>query len=72
MIWASHAPLILSSRDLIYRSKLLNHIARTARHLDRTADKAESSLGRLVAWSGVVAASLLLPEGRHELHGTPS
>ncbi|MEH6828999.1 heparinase II/III family protein [Parasphingorhabdus sp.] len=64
LIWASHAPLILSSRDLIYRSKLLNNIARTARHLDRTADKANSSLGRLVAWSGVVAASLLLPEGR--------
>ncbi|WP_430427822.1 heparinase II/III family protein [Parasphingorhabdus sp.] len=64
LIWASHAPLILSSNDLIYRSKLLNNIARTARHLDRTADKATSSLGRLVAWSGVVAASLLLPEGR--------
>ena len=64
LIWASHAPLILSSRDLIYRSKVLNNIARTARHLDRTADKATSSLGRLVAWSGVVAASLLIPEGR--------
>jgi len=64
LIWASHAPLILSSSDLIYRSKVLNNIARTARHLDRTADKATSSLGRLVAWSGVVAASLLIPEGR--------
>ena len=64
MIWASHAPLILSSKDLVYRSKVLNNIARTARHLDRTADKATSSLGRLVAWSGVVASSLLLPEGR--------
>lgn len=64
LIWASHAPLILSSGDLIYRSKVLNNIARTARHLDRTADKATSSLGRLVAWSGVVAASLLIPEGR--------
>ncbi len=64
LIWASHAPLILSSNDLIYRSKVLNNIARTARHLDRTADKATSSLGRLVAWSGVVAASLLIPEGR--------
>ena len=64
LIWASHAPLILSSNDLVYRSKLLNNIARTARHLDRTADKATSSLGRLVAWSGVVTASLLLPEGR--------
>ncbi|MEO0439540.1 MAG: heparinase II/III family protein [Pseudomonadota bacterium] len=64
LIWASHAPLILSSNDLIYRSKVLNNIARTARHLDRTEDKATSSLGRLVAWSGVVAASLLIPEGR--------
>ncbi|SIN61417.1 Uncharacterized conserved protein, heparinase superfamily [Parasphingorhabdus marina DSM 22363] len=64
LIWASHAPLILSSNDLVYRSRVLNNIARTARHLDRTADKATSSLGRLVAWSGVVAASLLIPEGR--------
>lgn len=64
LIWASHAPLILSSDDLVYRSKVLNNIARTARHLDRTADKATSSLGRLVAWSGVVAASLLIPDGR--------
>ena len=64
LIWASHAPLILSSNDLVYRSKVLNNIARTARHLDRTADKATSSLGRLVAWSGVVASSLLIPEGR--------
>lgn len=64
LMWASHAPLILSSGDLVYRSKVLNNIARTARHLDRTADKATSSLGRLVAWSGVVAASLLIPEGR--------
>ncbi|MEO9468180.1 heparinase II/III family protein [Parasphingorhabdus sp.] len=64
LIWASHAPLILSSDDLVYRSKVLNNIARTARHLDRTADKATSSLGRLVAWSGVVASSLLIPDGR--------
>ncbi len=64
LIWASHAPLLLSSNDLIYRSKVLNNIARTARHLDRTADKATSSLGRLVSWSGVVAGSLLIPDGR--------
>lgn len=64
LIWASHAPLLLSSNDLVYRSKVLNNIARTARHLDRTADKATSSLGRLVSWSGVVASSLLIPEGR--------
>ncbi len=64
LVWAAHAPLILSSNNLIYRSKLLSNLARTARHLDSTADRATSSLGRLVAWGGVVAASLLLPEGK--------
>ena len=29
------APLILSSSDPVYRSSVLNHIARNARHLDR-------------------------------------
>jgi len=64
LLWASHAPLILSSDDLVYRSKVLSHLSRTARHLDRTASKANSTMGRLASWSGVVAASLLLPEGR--------
>src|SRR3546814_4485225 len=37
--WAAHAPLILSSTDLIYRSRVLNTLARGARHIDRVADK---------------------------------
>lgn len=61
--WSSQAPLILSSSDLVYRSLVLNCIARTARHLDQSADKAPVGLQRLVAWSGVVAASMLLPGG---------
>lgn len=61
--WTSQAPLILSSGDLVYRSLVLNCIARTARHLDRGADKAPMGLPRLVAWAGVVAASLLIPGG---------
>src|SRR3546814_20018127 len=36
---------------------------RTARHLDRGAEKARAGLPRLVAWGGVVAASLLIPGG---------
>src|SRR3546814_16133403 len=36
---------------------------RTARHLDRGAEKAQAGLPRLVAWGGVVAASLLIPGG---------
>ena len=63
LFWTAHAPLILSSSDLVYRSLVLNCIARTARHLDRSADKAPMGLPRLVAWCGIVAASLLIPGG---------
>ena len=63
LFWSAYAPLILSSNDLVYRSLVLNCFARTARHLDRSADKAPIGLPRLVAWSGVVAAGLLLPGG---------
>lgn len=61
--WTSQAPLILSSSDLVYRSLVLNCIARTARHLDQGADKAPVGIQRLVAWGGIVAASLLIPGG---------
>ena len=61
---AAYSPFILSSSDPVYRSSVLNHIARNARHLDRSAPKAGSLFARLTAWTGVVAASLLLPEGK--------
>ncbi len=59
----AHAPLILSSTDLIYRSRVLNMLARGARHLDRGADKAAPGAPRIAAWCGVVAAGLLIPGG---------
>lgn len=59
---AAHSPLILSSRDPIYRSLTINHFARLARYLDHSASKAELGLPRLTSWCGVVAAALLLPE----------
>lgn len=61
---AAWAPLILSSSDPVYRSSVLNHIARNARHLDRSAPRGENLYARLTGWAGVVAASLLLPEGK--------
>ena len=61
--WTAHAPLILSSSDLVYRSLVLNCVARTARHLDRGAEKAAMGLPRLVAWGGIVATSMLIPGG---------
>jgi uncharacterized heparinase superfamily protein len=61
--WAAHAPLILSSTDLVYRSSVLNALARGARHLDRTADRAPAGLPRVAAWSGLTAAGLLIAGG---------
>jgi uncharacterized heparinase superfamily protein len=63
LYWTAHAPLILSSRDLVYRSAVLNTLARGARHLDRAADKAPEGLGRVAAWAGLVTAGLLIPGG---------
>jgi uncharacterized heparinase superfamily protein len=63
LYWAAHAPLILSSTDLVYRSAVLNALARGARHLDRTADRAPAGLPQIAAWTGVVAAGLLIAGG---------
>ncbi|MBY9062954.1 heparinase II/III family protein [Sphingomonas yunnanensis] len=58
-----HAPLLLSSSNLVARSRVLTAMARGARHLDRTADKAPAGAPRVLAWGSVVAAGLLLPGG---------
>jgi uncharacterized heparinase superfamily protein len=63
LAWSSHAPLILSSTDLVYRSKVLNTFARGARHLDRGADKIAPGPARLATACGVVAGGMLLPGG---------
>ncbi len=61
---ASGAPLILSSVDPVYRARVINHLGQTAKHLDTAAPKGESKYARLCGWAGVVAASLLLPDGK--------
>lgn len=63
LFWTAYAPYVLSSRDGGYRSALLNTLARGARHLDATADKAPPGLPRITAWAGVVAAALLIQGG---------
>lgn len=70
LYWSAYAPIILSSRNLVYRSAVLNGLARQARHLDRGADKAPRGLQRVIAWTGVIAAGLLIPGGDgRRLHG---
>jgi uncharacterized heparinase superfamily protein len=61
---AAWSPFILSSTDPVYRSSIINHFARTARHLDQSAPRIAGRFNRLTAWAGVVAASLVLPEGK--------
>ena len=63
LFWTAYAPYILSSADGGYRSALLNTLARGARHLDGSADKAPAGLERVTAWCGVVAAGLLVQGG---------
>lgn len=63
LMWTSHAPLILSSTDLVYRSAVLNTLARGARHLDRGADRAPAGAQRIAAYCGLTAAGLLIAGG---------
>ncbi|UYY60300.1 heparinase II/III family protein [Sphingomonas sp. S2-65] len=63
LAWTAHAPLILSSKDLVYRSTLLHALARGARHLDRCADRVQIGPPRIAAWCGVLVAGLVMPGG---------
>ena len=63
LFWTAYAPYILSSADPVYRSSVLYALARGARHLERGADKALPGLSRISAWSGVIAAALVVQGG---------
>ena len=63
LFWTAYAPYILSSRDPVYRSSVLYALARGARHLERGADKVVPGLPRIAAWSGVIAAALVVQGG---------
>lgn len=64
---AAGAPFLLSSDDADYRAKILNHFARTARHLEQSAIRANQPWDRVAGWVGVLAAGLLLPDGKARL-----
>jgi len=60
MFWTAYAPYILSSPDLVYRSAVLNALARWARHLDRAIDRVEGPR-RVTAAAGLIVAALIIP-----------
>ena len=64
LAWLIHAPLILSGRDKALRGRVLAALTETARWLDRRVHKAEDRLAEVAGWSAIVAAGLLLPEGK--------
>ena len=63
LFWTAYAPYILSSADLGLPLRVLYALARGARHLERSADKALPGLPRITAWSGVIAAALVVQGG---------
>lgn len=62
--WLVHAPLILSGNDKALRAKVLAALEDTARWLDKNVSRAEDLLGEVAGWCGIVAAGLLLPDGK--------
>lgn len=62
--WLVHAPLILSGSDKALRARVFAALSETARWLDKNVGRAEDLLGEVAGWCGIVAAGLLLPEGK--------
>ena len=62
--WLVHAPLLLSGQDKAHRARTLAAFSENARWLDRNVGRAEDLLAETAGWCGIVAAGLLLPEGR--------
>ncbi|WP_417456446.1 heparinase II/III family protein [Kordiimonas sp.] len=61
--WLTHAPLILSADDLVYRSKVLTSFARQTRHLMRVWRDTEPGLPRVYSTAALTLCGLLLPGG---------
>jgi uncharacterized heparinase superfamily protein len=61
LAWLVHAPMILSGQ---LRGRTLAAIAAHARWLDDNVGRGDDLLAQLAGWSGIVAAGLLLPDGK--------
>lgn len=59
--WIGHAPMLLASTDQVYRSAVLTALARAAKQLHKTVERAEDGLPVLRACAGLIMAGLTLP-----------
>lgn len=64
MAWLVHAPLVLSGEGARLKQTMLEAIETNARWLDRQVAGGDDRLAQTAGWAGIVAAGLLLPEGR--------
>jgi len=70
LAWLIHAPLLLSGHNKDLRSRALAALAETARWLDRHVGRSprnggpEDRLAEVAGWCAIVAAGLLLPDGK--------
>ena len=62
--WLVHAPLVLGGPDKALKSRLLATIAETAAWLDKRVLREGAGFGLVAGWAGIVAAGLLLPNGK--------
>ena len=64
MAWLVHAPLLLSGEGVIFKQPFLEAVETNARWLDRKVPGEDDRLGQAIGWAALVAAGLLLPDGR--------
>ncbi|MEW4449460.1 heparinase II/III family protein [Qipengyuania sp. JC766] len=64
MAWLTDAPLVLSAKDGRRRKQLFEHMAITARWLDRKVPGESDKVAQVLGWAAIVAAGLMLPDGK--------
>lgn len=65
--WLIYTPLVLDSLDVIYRGKVLDCLARSARHLMKQTAELPDGPGALKAIIGLIFAGLYIPKGEEWL-----
>ncbi len=61
--WLVYAPLIMDTEDIIYRSRILDILARSARHLMKMSSDLPERPSSLNAVAGLVLSGLYIPNG---------
>ncbi len=61
--WLVYTPLVLDSLDVVYRGRVFDSLARSARHLIKQASELPEGPDGLKAFIGLIIAGLYIPKG---------